>query len=64
MMEQYRYPCGAFEECSAEELWKNEIACALTGCEACIHFNGTVYYVRNIPEGVWLWAKHEVAERR
>ncbi len=50
MMEQYRYPCGAFEECTAEELWKNEIACALTGYEACIRFNGTVYYVRNIPE--------------
>ena len=59
MTSNYVFPCGVADP-DGDEAWKCEIACIMTGCEACKNFNGTIYYQRNIAKGVAAWAKREL----
>ncbi len=59
-MEKRKLPCGAPDEESESDSWKNEIGCTIIGCEKCKYFTGMIYYEANAAKALSLWAKHEI----
>lgn len=58
----YKAKCG-HEDHKENNIEFAKITCQLVGCKNCKHFNGMVYYERDIAKGVSQWVRTKIKNK-